>query len=599
MIEPIFTVQARSFRLAASGVTVIFAVWFCLGMLWYIPNNGGSGLALPLNTLCWITIAITLGWLAFTLPGEYLLSRPEIAIPSPLWLLPSGALMWSLPLMWSPYATARSESLPHVAACWGLLCLFWWLRRLPRQATLAPWLTLLWIAALLQGLFSFLQVVVLTHYWGYTLSRPVGIFQQVNVLASFLSTGLVCLFVSEFQERRVNPGARVIPALRIFALLFIPFMLLLLQSRVGWLGGGLAVVIVSLINYRKDKACAGRLRVMWLLMLAGILLALAWQHGIIAKPLNGQRSNMELMRLPLQFTAVDKAGSNSARVFMIQQTLQMIVQHPWRGVGYGYFEGAFAHQVAAAGDLSGERTIIHPHNELLYAWAEGGVVAVLGLLMMVVGILVMLWRRNGMGWTGAALLLPVALHMNLEYPLYQSVPHGLVLAILLSLVLPAPVTPVCRQSLSRRSARYKVSALQLITLNVCVMMLFYMVGCLQSQNMLTMVEQQDMYPLALDENQIVNHLWNPQSQKARLDYDLHVAKLIRYNFTHDNRLLEQFDDWAAHYQLLHKDPNVMASRLKIAQALTPGTFPRLCAYAHQEWPHDPRFDCEIVTGNSK
>lgn len=582
-----------AFRLPVYGLTVIFTAWFCLGMLWYVPNNGGSGLSLPLNALCWITIAVSLIWLVLTLPREHLLSRKKKRVPSALWLLPLGGVLWSLPLVWAPSVTARLESVPHVVALWGFLCLLWWLRRLPRQTTLSSWLTVLWMAALLQGLFAFLQIAVLSHTGDSLMKRPMGIFQQANVLASFLSTGLACLLASEFCELKSRKSAQKLLFLRRFSLLFIPFMLVLIQSRVGWLGAILAGTIISVIHFRQNTV---RLTIMWLLMLAGILLALAWQHGIITSLLGVTKLNTELLQLPKPFSIVDKAGSNSARVFIIQQTWLMIMHHPWAGFGYGSFEGAFARQVSLLGDFTGESTLIHPHNEILYAWAEGGLLAVFGLLMMAAGVLVMLWRRNGLGWTGAALLLPIALHMNVEYPLYQSVPHGLVLVILLSLALPGPEITTSSPQGARCSISCITVPLKVFTICVCMVTLFYMVGCLQTQNVLTRVEQQGMYPLALNESQIVEQFWNPQSQQTRLDYDLHIAKLIRYNFTHNTRLLEQYERWASVFQLRHKDPNVMASRITIAHAIAPEKFPELCAYAHRQWPRDIRFNCPATAG---
>lgn len=600
MTEPTFTVQPNLLRLPTNGITVIFAVWFCLGMLWYIPNNGGSGLALPLNALCWMVIAISLVWMVLTLRREFLLLPSKMFAPSPLWLLPLGAVLWTLPLIWSPCPTARYESLPHVVALWGFLGLFWWLRRLPNQMTRQPWLTLLWIAALLQGVFAFMQVTVLAHYGESFITRPMGIFQQPNVLASFLSTGLACLFASECLDPNAKSQTKGSRVLRAVALIFIPFMLVLVQSRAGWLGALLAVVTISLIDYQTNRTNAVRLRTMWLLMLSGTLLALAWQYGVFASLFSRTNSYVGVLQLPEQFSIVNKAGSNSARVFIIQQTWQMIMHHPWVGSGYGSFEGAFTRQVATLGDYTGESTLIHPHNELLYAWAEGGILAAIGLIMMVTGILAMLWRSKGLGWTGLALLLPIALHMNLEYPLYQSVPHGLVLVMLLNIVLPGRECTPQYTYAQKNKNKYKVYFVQLMTLSVCIVALFFMAGCLQTQNILTDIEQHEMYPLALDEKNVEESLWNPQSQVTRLEYDKHIAKLIRFNMTRDRHLLEQFEAWAAGFQQLHRDPNVMASRMRIAQYINPKQFYALCNEGRRLWSTDPRFQCRpLVQENIK
>lgn len=78
-------------------------------------------------------------------------------------------------------------------------------------------------------------------------------------------------------------------------------------------------------------------------------------------------------------------------------------------------------------------------NFSIHGWK--GLVAVAGVILMIGGMLKRLWSREGRRWIGLAMLLPIALHMNLEYPLYQSVTHGLVLVILLGINGPT-ATPV-------------------------------------------------------------------------------------------------------------------------------------------------------------
>ncbi|MFS4436566.1 O-antigen ligase family protein, partial [Citrobacter farmeri] len=128
---------------------------------------------------------------------------------------------------------------------------------------------------------------------------------------------------------------------------------------------------------------------------------------------------------------VDKENSTSARIYMLKLTWQLILTHPVMGSGYGSFESLFGQLAQLTPPGLEADTMQYPHNELLYAWVEGGMIAVVGILLMVAGILKRLWGKGGAKYAGVALLLPVAIHTNLEYPLYQSATHGLTLIMLL------------------------------------------------------------------------------------------------------------------------------------------------------------------------
>lgn len=592
-----------SCRLALSGLTVLFTAWFCIGLLVYLPDNGGNGLLLPFNIVSWAVIALATIWLALTLPAgsfrlsSFILRRKSSAGINVLWLLPAGAVLWSLPLIWSPSAQARAESLPHVAALWGLLGFLWLLRRLPVSALrLRHWLTLLCCAALLQGLFGFLQIEVFAHHGGFASDRPFGIFQQANVQASFLATGLACLLYCQFFL-----GKRALPVrlLAGFATVFLPFMLVLLDSRAGLIGALMAALLLSGVMLQ-HKQNSHRVRQQWLLMLAGVALAVLLAHGVL-DPLLQKLFSADAMQAVKGFiSARDTASSNHERRYILQTTWQIIGHHPLTGGGYGSFEAAFARETSASGGFFHPATLIHPHNELLFAWVEGGVCALAGLLMMIVGIWRSLFQQGGFRWCGIALLLPIALHMNLEYPLYQSVPHGMALVILLSLMLSPSLSaqsqqgaelndrPTSRRRLLPRICGVGLRATAFIS---GVAVLIVMAGALQTQQALVQVERQELFPLVLDESGTLAGLWNAGIFANRVDYDRHVAFLMRFNKTHDVRLLSQFDSWAKAYLTRHNDPNVFLSRLMIARALTPEKASGICQQAHALWQDDKRFTC--------
>lgn len=400
-MEMTFAVNYRQNRRADAGVTLISGIWFC-GILNYIlPNHGGGGLNLPQNLLAWSVMALIGLWCLYRLP-----QKREVALPSGTLLVMAGILLWSLPLLWTPRADWRLNALPRVLALWGMAG--FWLLLLYATSGIrlrARWLLILVTAALMQAgwaVWQFFQPDVLAG------GRPYGSFQQVNVLASFIATGVVCALWLFLHNRRYRWVSAV-------ALLILPAVLVILQSRAGSLGAASGVILLSLSKWPQQKR---RITNAFLLITAGIGIGLAGLHLIN-------------VIYPDFSVIVDKENSTSARIYMLKLTWQLILTHPIMGCGYGSFESLFGQLAQITPPGLEADTMQYPHNELLYAWVEGGIVAVIGILLIVVGILKRLWGKGGTKYAGVALLLPLAIHTNLEYPLYQSATHCLTLIMLL------------------------------------------------------------------------------------------------------------------------------------------------------------------------
>jgi O-antigen polymerase len=130
-----------------------------------------------------------------------------------------------------------------------------------------------------------------------------------------------------------------------------------------------------------------------------------------------------------------------------------------------------------------------------------------------------------------------------------------------------------------------------LTVVIAAGSVIFMITALQTQQQLTLVEQQGLQPLADDERQVLASLANPWSQSSRLDFDRHVALLLRFNHTRDLAQLAAFRRWGLRYIQTHNDPAVYASLLTIARAQQLPEAARLCEEAHGRWLRDPRFVC--------
>jgi O-antigen polymerase len=543
-------------RHADISITLFLGGWFCVGLVWALPNLGGAGLALPQNLLAWSVFALIS--LYCVIVGQL----RHITFPPGSMFILCGTLLWSLPVLWSSQTDWQLNAVPKTLALWGIVAgYFLLLCTTSCRALRENWLLVLVVSALIQAVYAIYQLSNITDLTG---GRPYANFQQVNLLASFLATGLACalwLFL-----RSSHSTLRRIAGSAIFIL---PLILVVLQSRAAWIGASLSVLTLILVERKHQRSKAA---ISLLLMAIGVV------GGIVL-----------LYSTPgLASLIVDKSGSNFHRLYMIKLTWQLIKLHPIIGNGYGSFEAVYGELAANIPPGIEGATVQYPHNELLYAWMEGGISALLGILLIVAGVLKRLWSRQGAGIAGVALLLPVAVHMNLEYPLYQSITHSIAVVMLVVVCGPgvrklkAPHPPrKTAQRLLRGSGALLAGSV-----------LVFMVTGLQTQQRLTAVEQNGLQPLVFDETEVMKSLLNPWSQYGRLDFDRHVALLLRFNITHDPALLTQFETWAKEYVQVHNNSDIYASLLTIARARRSQEATNLCLAAKHRWLSDPRFECD-------
>ncbi|MDY7116733.1 Wzy polymerase domain-containing protein [Halomonas sp. SSL-5] len=413
--------QAPNPRLRKAFIITAFVTFTVLLHVTF-PNLGGTGLRMPHNAAVWMGFGVMMAiamWPA---------SRGVIrfsAFHKGLGLLLLA--LW-LPFLWS-WNEASLIALPRMLTVTAGAILLLGIAQL--QLTRRDWW---WIGmailsgVLLETAFGYVQHFVLQsgNWLGYPVEtgRPYGVFQQVNVMASFLATGLV-ISAWLFAEARSN----VQRGITLLAPLFIPFLLLTIASRSGFLGTLIAVPLVMGYLWHQDRA---RFKQWSGALLAGIVIATALflltteGGGAVARKL-------------------EQGGGERIPVYL--HSLKMIVEEPLTGWGYGRFQHDFLHSFAdwraalpqnqpEIVDPIITQTYAHPHNELLYWGIEGGLLPLLGLVGFGSWVF---WRLITNGPAGerlllAALLLPLVIHSMLELPFYHSQGHWLVLLVLMGMV---------------------------------------------------------------------------------------------------------------------------------------------------------------------
>ncbi len=516
----------------AIAVLTLLLIWMVVILPVYYPNMGGDGLALPQNILAWSIMALTTLIVTFTV----CLGRARLSLTPTARLLLLGIAVLALPLLYTR-PEWREDALWRCAGLLGgwlfyVACLQ--LRLTARQRNLLLYGLL--FAVSVQALLAALQLFAPTLAWvSPNGSRVYGVFQQPNVLGSFIATGLA-LALWLLLAPLSTPTRRQLPLLAL--LTAFSALLVLIQSRAAWLGGALAAALL-LWRFAHQSPAASR----W----AGGALLLGVALGLMGL-FTGQQE------------LIAREGSNYSRLTMLQDTLSMILAKPLLGWGYGGFEYSFAHfRLQAMPWREVLEVAGHPHNEILLWWVEGGLPALAGIVLVFIAGALLLkraWQRDREQPAGARVglflvLLPMLVHTQLEYPFYLSAPHWLAFLLLLALLdgqtgAPRPL-PFAK-------------ALSLPVATAAVGVLVMAVFAWQGRMALTQSERTMLATIDSIEQMPAPAAWIYRERKT---FDEQSHSLLVYNQTRDDALLTGYRQWADAYLQRRIDANVYATLIMI------------------------------------
>lgn len=540
---------------------------------------GGVGLSLPFNPLVYAVMAVMVLLMWCGKPR-----RRAIVFTPTAGYLTMGVVLLSVPLAYAP-AVEFSSAAWRVAALlagWIFYCSGLQVRLPFRLRQLVLMLLLVTIAG--QAVIAVLQLFLPAWNWvPLRGARVYGIFQQPNVLGSFIATGLALTLMMW-----VLPGYALIAsrreAVRRIALssllLLFSAVLVWIQSRAAWLAT-LLVVLGFWMCFRHHFA-RGLLSASLLILMGAALggVVMLWPDSA-----GGVRY-------------ISHEMSNQARLAMLQDTLKMIAAHPFSGWGYGSFEYAFQHfrieQVPPTQVLEIAR---HPHNEILYWWVEGGLVALMGMGLLILGggrlILQAIGhdRRAFAAGSGNAgepttlclALLPMLVHTQLEYPFYLSAMHWMVFLVLLAMAdglscrrVGVVILPVR----GRLALRCGIGGL-------CVAAVVMMVDIFRGGLSLTQAERNGLRDIQILNSMSPLARWGLQE---RVNFDLQTHRLLAYNTRRDDRELSRYAVWARHYLTSRVDANVYASLIAILRYQQQAAEAEKYGFdAALLFPSDPRF----------
>ncbi len=530
------------------------AAFYCLiAMHIYWPNRGGSGFYLPWNLVGGIFIALAI-------LGAMLFSRPPLAVSGFFNWLALGGLILSLPLLWAQQPWL-SEALPRLLGlALGIMAYFALLQIPLDRSRRRRLLTLLLAATVIEALFGLVQYSLLQpgNWIGYNSlkNRPYGIFQQWNLMASFMATGLA-LALYLLSNRR--PLSRSLQWLSTSILVLAPLLLVVIASRVGLLAALLLSPLQLWMLFRINRRRAAA---------ALLLLVTGVGVGLLLVMINGATR------------AVTVAEPIFYRLAYWQEALRMIAERPWFGWGYGHFQHDFLHHFYTTHSSGMESVAIsHPHNEILLWGIEGGLLSLSGIAIVCWGLWRLLQRTRALPlrpapWIAA---LPILLHMMVEYPLYLSAAHAVLLLVIL------------RSGDVRRRLRLPhrpQQTLRLLTGIAAALMLPYLLNGLHSALIITAVEKTGLRQFGP-----MSRVLTPTPWQGRYDYDVQLQRLLQYPQTRDATTLWNYRQWAENEILVRPDANIYINLIAVSRLLQqPQRAADLQRQAHRLFPQDMRFE---------
>lgn len=401
-----------------ASTTVLFFSAF-----YYHPNMGGEGLFFPFNSVVWIVTAFVIFLAVWRMWQQQEIRLPAsygMILAMPLLILLIGFIVGlEQPLSWM---------LRISAIFLGFLLFFGLFQFNASRREVMNGFYVLCGALSLHAVVGALQLLPGTFLFGFIPNVDnqisIGMFQQPNLQASIMATAIVVsvylLSTPDFRERPV--WIKLLPLL---CLLLSTFVLMSSGSRVGLLGGGVALVLMLLSRFSLLKLRRG-----WVLGMLVVLLIGGGAGPVI--------NNDGAVRAYSKMEKIGEQGRD-VRKDVYRISWEVIKDKPVLGHGIGSFQRVF-HEKAAEYQLKTDGFNLgvqfsHPHNELLLWTIESGIVGLLAFLFAIIAVVFQLvslgWQRGG---AMAALLFPIALHTQVEHPFYISAYHWIIFLFLLFVV---------------------------------------------------------------------------------------------------------------------------------------------------------------------
>ncbi len=479
-----------------------------------LPTPVGMGLYMSFNTIGWLIISLLI-----SIGVWRIAQRKEIVLDQFVIFMSLALLCLAIPLL---YSNEHAElAIPRLLAILGSIFLWLALNRIyTNQRQLDNVLILIVAAIAIQAIFGLIQFLFFEQgdWLGYdpTRHRPHGSLVQPNVAGSFQATGLIlaCFLISRKKQPKLYQ-------LVLWSCLIVsPFILTLLQSRVGFLGSIVGLALVSWYMFTQQKKRA---------LIVIVVVTSSFISGFFAL----QHSNT----VKREAEVYSNAGE---RIDIYKVSLAMIAAKPLTGYGYGNFERAYLdfHNQMKRDDPALAEPILrlsHPHNEVLFWAIEGGVLPLVAFIALFVGFCRLIAKVYAWPLRLAliGLIIPIVLHSQTGWPFYLSLSHWVVLLMLIWYI---------KQQDNNCNVNYQFNAsfaLKSFSLVIAILAVPFFLTTLHTNILISAFEGGGYKKI-----EILQRVINPLPWKQRLELNTHNY-ILQQGMTHnDANKLQVYIAWA-------------------------------------------------------
>jgi len=527
------------------GLFIALTLLFIVSPLYSQPNGGGTGLTLIFNISAWIIASWIIGTGLFLFSKNKQLTTPcfwPLILAFPAFVILSSILATiNLPTDWL---------FRQLYILGGTAFLFALLQFQLKNTAIDKILLIIFIAAGVQAILGTLQINIPNLLYPPLPFNPDfvprGSFQQVNVLASFLSTGLIIFLylISRPFFRSINLPFKI--SLTVLAII-VTYVIAASGSRIGLLSLFLSSLIILIGRRRQLRPHKKHLFILLFLSIGSFYAGSAGLERTLDKT-----------------AKLTEQTYSSARKNMFTIGFELISKEPIHGYGIGGFLSAWNKQasnfIERHPQAAFPSVITHPHNEILFWMIEGGALALLGILLFTLGIGIALFKcgfERGSGYLAA--LLPISLHTQVELPFYLSATHWFLWLFLIYLTL-RHQTKIVKPPLTNSANRLIKAVAIIIPIGVTSFMLN------------TAVAQNDLFRFMYDKNEkppylqiaLKNIYFQREAEVAAMRSSLHEGIEKK-----DGKKVKTFEIWAKNYIQIKPDLEIYVYMIHASKFLRP------------------------------
>lgn len=394
----IFSIQSSQLRnslvkpksILIFGLTLLF-----FSTLYSQPNYGGSGLFLPLNVMAWLSTALLIS-ITFALALQK--KRIQLKVSS-LIIVTALGLIFIIGLLNTP-----SLGVEHAVYGLGFLGAILFIISLD-QFTFSEntFRKILWLAAITGGMQTLIGLIqihdsnlwVLQNIFTYNpiaglVSTPFGVFQQVNMYATFLafsSITILYLLLNPKNTPKTHIFHKLLTTLSLLlSLIAMIYVISSIGSRAGILSlfTGFSLVLTAHLK----KVLKFDIKVLQIIATIFIGVWLSQSVSNNSPGIEGISSKTERV-----------VSGEDIRLWLYSSSWSGFLDAPVIGHGIGNLsqmwksQTGFEDQAKRKPDLV--PTLVHPHNEVLYWMNNSGVITLISFILIGSLFLLSLFNRHG------------------------------------------------------------------------------------------------------------------------------------------------------------------------------------------------------------